>query len=53
MTEVEQVLVAQDVYLKAGIHIGTKFRTKYMEYVTHPNCDTSPHRPPSPSCSAR
>ena len=27
----EQLLVAQDVYLKAGIHIGTKFRTKYME----------------------
>ena len=27
----EQLLVAQDVYLKAGIHIGTKFKTKYME----------------------
>lgn len=27
----EQLLVAQDAYLKAGIHIGTKFRTKYME----------------------
>lgn len=26
----EQFLVAQDVYLKSGIHIGTKFRTKYM-----------------------
>jgi len=25
------MLVAQDAYLKAGIHIGTKFRTKYME----------------------
>lgn len=30
MTE-EQLLVPQDVYLKAGIHIGTKFKTKYME----------------------
>jgi small subunit ribosomal protein S2 len=30
MTE-EQLLVPQDVYLKSGIHIGTKFRTKYME----------------------
>ncbi len=30
MTE-EQFLVPTDVYLKAGIHIGTKFRTKYME----------------------
>jgi len=27
----KQMLVAQDTYLKAGIHIGTKFRTKYME----------------------
>jgi len=27
----EQFLVPQDQYLKAGIHIGTKFRTKYME----------------------
>ena len=26
-----QLLVAQDLYLKSGIHIGTKFRTKYME----------------------
>lgn len=26
----EQFLVAQDIYLKSGIHIGTKFRTKYM-----------------------
>ena len=36
----EQLLVAQDVYLKAGIHIGTKFRTKYMErfiYKTRPD----------------
>lgn len=27
----EQFLVPTDQYLKAGIHIGTKFRTKYME----------------------
>lgn len=27
----EQLLVSQDQYLKAGIHIGTKFKTKYME----------------------
>jgi small subunit ribosomal protein S2 len=26
----EELLVPQDVYLKSGIHIGTKFRTKYM-----------------------
>lgn len=26
----EELLVPQDAYLKAGIHIGTKFRTKYM-----------------------
>ena len=40
MTETEQFLVPQDVYLKAGIHIGTKFRTKYMEqfiYKTRPD----------------
>jgi len=40
MAETEQFLVAQDVYLKAGIHIGTKFRTKYMEqfiYKTRPD----------------
>ena len=40
MTEAEQFLVAQDVYLKAGIHIGTKFRTRYMEqfiYKTRPD----------------
>ena len=39
MTE-EQLLVAQDTYLKAGIHIGTKFKTKYMEkfiYKTRPD----------------
>jgi len=36
----EQFLVPQDVYLKSGIHIGTKFRTKYMEqfiYKTRPD----------------
>jgi len=27
----EKFLVARDVYLKSGIHIGTKFRTAYME----------------------
>jgi small subunit ribosomal protein S2 len=26
----EEFLVAQDIYLKSGIHIGTKFRTKHM-----------------------
>lgn len=39
MTEAP-LLVAQDQYLKAGIHIGTKFRTKYMEpfiYKTRPD----------------
>jgi small subunit ribosomal protein S2 len=39
MTE-EQYLVPQDVYLKSGIHIGTKFKTKYMEqfiYKTRPD----------------
>ncbi len=36
----EQFLVAQDTYLKAGIHIGTKFKTKYMAqfiYKTRPD----------------
>ena len=40
MSETEQFLVAQDVYLKSGIHIGTKFRTKYMGqfiYKTRPD----------------
>jgi len=40
MSETQQLLVAQDVYLKSGIHIGTKFRTKYMEqfiYKTRPD----------------
>ena len=27
----EQLLVPNDEYLKAGVHIGTKFKTKYME----------------------
>lgn len=39
MTE-EQFLIPTDQYLKAGIHIGTKFRTKYMEqfiYKTRPD----------------
>ncbi len=31
MSETQSFLVPQDVYLKSGIHIGTKFRTKYME----------------------
>ncbi len=26
----DELLVPQDVYLKSGIHIGTKFKTKYM-----------------------
>jgi small subunit ribosomal protein S2 len=30
MSETEQLLVPQDTYLKSRIHIGTKFRTKYM-----------------------
>ena len=36
----ERFLVPQDIYLKSGIHIGTKFRTKYMEqfiYKTRPD----------------
>jgi len=40
MADEKQFLVAQDIYLKAGIHIGTKFRTKYMEqfiYKTRPD----------------
>ena len=31
MAEKEEFLVALDQYLKEGIHIGTKFKTKYME----------------------
>ncbi len=40
MTEQQQFLVPQDQYLKSGIHIGTKFKTKYMEqfiYKTRPD----------------
>lgn len=40
MAEKEQFLVPQDWYLKAGIHIGTKFKTKYMDkfiYKTRPD----------------
>jgi len=36
----EEFLVAQDIYLKAGVHIGTKFKTKYMAnfiYKTRPD----------------
>ncbi len=36
----EQLLVAKDIYLTSGIHIGTKFKTKYMEqfiYTTRPD----------------
>ena len=38
--ESQQFLVPQDTYLKSGIHIGTKFRTKYMApfiYKTRPD----------------
>ena len=40
MPEDEQFLVPTDMYLKSGIHIGTKFRTKYMKqfiYKTRPD----------------
>ncbi|MBN2567217.1 30S ribosomal protein S2 [Candidatus Woesearchaeota archaeon] len=40
MTAEEQFLVPSKQYLKAGIHIGTKFKTKYMEqfiYKTRPD----------------
>jgi small subunit ribosomal protein S2 len=40
MADTPTFLVAQDIYLKAGIHIGTKFKTKYMEqfiYKTRPD----------------
>jgi len=36
----QQFLAPQDQYLKSGIHIGTKFKTKYMEqfiYKTRPD----------------
>ena len=38
--ETPSFLVPNDVYLKAGVHIGTKFKTKYMEnfiYKTRPD----------------
>ncbi len=38
--EEEKLLLPQDLYLKSGIHIGTKFRTKYMApfiYKTRPD----------------
>lgn len=31
MAQQQEFLVPLDVYLKVGLHIGTKFRTKYME----------------------
>lgn len=40
MTEQAPLLVPHDVYLKSGIHIGTKFKTKAMEkfiYKTRPD----------------
>ncbi len=40
MTTEAAFLVPQDMYLKSGIHIGTKFRTKYMDsfiYKTRPD----------------
>ncbi len=40
MEQQQNLLVAQETYLKSGIHIGNKFRTKYMEpfiYKTRPD----------------
>lgn len=40
MTEEQELLIPNDDYLKSGIHIGTKFRTKHMEnfiYKTRPD----------------
>jgi len=40
MTKQEELLIPQEQYLKAGIHIGTKFKTKHMErfiYKTRPD----------------
>ncbi len=40
MTKEEKFLISQEQYLKAGIHIGTKFKTKYMSkfiYKTRPD----------------
>ena len=36
----QELLVPNDTYLKAGIHIGTKFKTKFMSefiYKTRPD----------------
>ncbi len=35
MAEEETLLIPTEDYLKSGIHIGTKFRTKYMENFTY------------------
>ncbi|MFT4303272.1 MAG: 30S ribosomal protein S2 [Candidatus Woesearchaeota archaeon] len=40
MSEQKELLISHDLYLKSGIHIGTKFRTKAMEkfiYKTRPD----------------
>ncbi|MEM4336408.1 MAG: 30S ribosomal protein S2 [Candidatus Woesearchaeota archaeon] len=40
MTETQELLVPVDTYSKAGVHIGTKFKTKHMEefiYKTRPD----------------
>ncbi len=40
VNKAEEFLVANEEYLKAGIHIGTKFKTKYMDkfiYKTRPD----------------
>jgi len=40
MSEEENLIISNEEYLKSGIHIGTKFRTKYMEnfvYKTRPD----------------
>ncbi len=40
MTESDELLVPHEEYLKAGVHIGTKFKTNYMEnfiYKTRPD----------------
>ena len=40
MANEQELLVASDTYLKSGIHIGTKFKTRYMErfiYKTRPD----------------
>ncbi|HII72413.1 TPA: 30S ribosomal protein S2 [Candidatus Woesearchaeota archaeon] len=37
MADEQQLLVPIDQYLKAGIHIGTKFKTKYMENFIYKN----------------